>query len=34
MAEYLGRAWKKQELISLIGDPQQIAEEAVTLHGD
>jgi hypothetical protein len=25
MAEYLGRAWKKQELISLIGDPQQIA---------
>ncbi|UCF97542.1 MAG: aldose 1-epimerase family protein [Spirochaetaceae bacterium] len=25
MAEYLGRRWKKQELISLIGDPQQIA---------
>jgi hypothetical protein len=25
MAEYLGRIWKKQELISMIGDPQQIA---------
>ena len=25
MAEYLGRTWKKQELISMIGDPQQIA---------
>jgi hypothetical protein len=25
MAECLGRRWKKQELISLIGDPQQIA---------
>ncbi len=24
MAEYLGRTWKKQELISMIGDPQQI----------
>ncbi|MBN2554225.1 MAG: aldose 1-epimerase family protein [Spirochaetales bacterium] len=25
MAEYLGRSWKKQELLSLIGDPKQIA---------
>jgi len=25
MAEYLGRTWKKQELISMIGDPRQIA---------
>jgi len=25
MAEYLGKQWKKQELVSLIGDPQQIA---------
>ncbi len=25
MAEYLGRSWKKQQLVSLIGDPQQIA---------
>ena len=25
MAEYLGRSWKKQDLLSLIGDPQQIA---------
>ena len=25
MAEYLGRRWKKQDLLSLIGDPQQIA---------
>jgi hypothetical protein len=25
VAEYLGKIWKKQDLISLIGDPQQIA---------
>ena len=25
MAEYLGRTWQKQDLISMIGDPQQIA---------
>jgi hypothetical protein len=25
MAEYLGGSWKKQDLISWIGDPQQIA---------
>jgi hypothetical protein len=25
VAEYLGRKWKKEELISLIGDPKQIA---------
>jgi hypothetical protein len=25
VAEYVGRSWKKQELVSLIGDPQQIA---------
>ena len=25
MASYLGRNWKKEELLSLIGDPSQVA---------